>query len=84
MVTALYYASQCGHYGIAKYMLEIGAKQIKCRTYQRYPIHQAAMNGHMQIVSLLIEHEADVNARDMHGLTPLYFSLYLQRGASLL
>ena len=39
------------------------------------PLHDAAREGHSEVVTLLLSHGADVNARDNNGRTPLYFSL---------
>jgi ankyrin repeat protein len=35
------------------------------------PLHPAALNGHKEIVELLIAKGADVNAKDNDGKTPL-------------
>lgn len=37
----------------------------------RTPLHIAVLSGHAEIVELLIEQGADVNARDLWGNTPL-------------
>lgn len=34
------------------------------------PLHEAAREGHLEIVKLLIEHGADINTRDTDGKTP--------------
>ncbi|PMD55239.1 ankyrin, partial [Hyaloscypha bicolor E] len=38
----------------------------------RTPLYRASMNGHVDIVKLLLEKGADVNAADRDGQTPLY------------
>lgn len=41
----------------------------------RFPIHQAAANGHANVISVLINGGANPNAGDIRGLDPLYFSI---------
>ena len=38
------------------------------------PLHAAAFGGHVNVVGLLIDHGADVNATDCYGYSPLYFA----------
>ena len=38
----------------------------------RTPLHLAALQGHMQLVKLLENSGANVNASDEHGMTPLH------------
>jgi uncharacterized protein len=39
------------------------------------PLHNAAIEGHAPIVEMLLEHGADINARDREtGATPLWFA----------
>ena len=41
----------------------------------RTPLHEAAFNRHKEVVELLIDKDADVNAMDeLEGLTPLHFA----------
>lgn len=40
----------------------------------RTPLHWAAAFGNAEIVKLLLDHNADVNARDEYGATPLHAS----------
>ena len=39
------------------------------------PLHLAAQGGHFEVMALLLQHGADVNARDAHGGRPLHFAI---------
>jgi ankyrin repeat protein len=39
------------------------------------PIHDAALAGDVELVEMLIANDADVNARDVHGYTPLLLAI---------
>ena len=41
--------------------------------YRQTPLHLAATGGHIEIVRLLLEKGADINARDIKG-TPLHWA----------
>jgi len=38
------------------------------------PLHLAAQDGHTDMVALLLEHSADVNAHAKNGLTPMHLA----------
>jgi len=38
------------------------------------PLHLAAQEGHSDMVALLLEHSADVNAHAKNGLTPMHLA----------
>ena len=40
------------------------------------PLHLAARFGHLEVVIVLYEHNADIHARDCDGETPLHETLY--------
>jgi len=40
------------------------------------PLHWATVNGHKEIVELLIGEGADINARDRRGSTPLNWAVF--------
>jgi hypothetical protein len=43
-------------------------------TYAQTPLHAAAHEGHTYVARLLLEHGADLNARDKYGFTPLFYA----------
>ena len=40
----------------------------------RTPLHEAALRGHKEVVELLIDKVADVNAKNWDGLSPLHYA----------
>lgn len=50
----------------------------------RTPLHYAIITGNTGIVELLINHEADLSARNSDGDTPLNFALVLSRNKELI
>src|SRR5205807_1549839 len=60
---------------------------------ERIPLHDAAWFGHTDVVKLLLDHKADIDARDKDGQTPLMLAaashrtetadLLCRRGAEL-
>jgi ankyrin repeat protein len=43
----------------------------------RTALHEAATTTHIKVANFLLENGADINAADMHGATPLHFSVEL-------
>lgn len=39
------------------------------------PIHEAALTGDVELMEMLIDNGADVDARDVHGYTPLLLAI---------
>jgi ankyrin repeat protein len=63
-----------GHRKIVEYLLDAGAdvNQASTNALKVAPIHAAVSNGDASIVRILLEHKADVNARQQNGFTPLH------------
>ena len=60
--------------------------------FEDTPLHLATLKGNCEIIQLLLDHNADINASDHHGFTPLQHAiednqikvtkLLLERGAN--
>ena len=71
-VTPLVAALAGEHFQIAKILRDNGAGPPNLRGYSGMsPLHSAAYYGDLQIVQVLLEHKADVDAEDDSGQTPL-------------
>jgi uncharacterized protein len=66
-------AAYFGHRNIVNFLLDRGAdaNQVAENTIRIAPIHAAVSSKDLEMVRLLIEHGADVNARQQNGFTPL-------------
>jgi ankyrin repeat protein len=64
--------------------VETGAFMRDCRTKAETPLHRAAAFCSEPTIQLLLQAGADVEARDMHGDTPLSWASWYQRPASVL
>jgi uncharacterized protein len=66
-------AAYFGHREIAKFLLSVGAdvNQVAKNPIQISPIHSAVSSKDLEMVKLLVDHGADVNARQQKGFTPL-------------
>ena len=73
-VTPLVAALAGEHFQTAKVLRDNGAGPPNIKGYHDgTPLHSAAFYGHLQMVQVLLEHKADVNARADPGETPLHF-----------
>ncbi len=74
---ALCVAALHGNVEIVKALIAGGAKvDTKTTPAEFTPLHLAAWRQNPELARLLIEHGADVNARDAFGSTPLMWSAY--------
>ena len=69
----LYYAAMLGFRGLAEHLIAEHPQHVTVRGgIAETPLHVAASAGHSGILSLLIEHGADMNDKDSDGNTPLH------------
>ena len=69
----LYYAAMLGFRDLAEHLIAGHPKHVNARCgVQGTPMHVAASAGHPNILSLLLEHGADLEGRGRYGGTPLH------------
>ena len=70
--TALYYAASCGLSTLMEYLISMRGEGVnaKCGVLGT-PLHVASMNGHLNAVSLLLDHGADFKMTNNDGKTAL-------------
>ncbi|KAJ9299066.1 hypothetical protein DTO271G3_3308 [Paecilomyces variotii] len=72
-INTVWIAAQGGHANIMGLLInqqvDVNAPAIESR---RTPIHQAAQNGHLKVVELLLEHGATADPVDSDHITPLW------------
>jgi ankyrin repeat protein len=78
--TPLYTASWVGLASVAQWLLNRGANVNAQHIGLLTPLHVAAgMDGRFEIVRILLDHKADVNARDAYGRAVLHHALNSSR-----
>jgi ankyrin repeat protein len=71
--TPLYYAAMLGFRDLANRLIANHPEHVNARGGSEVtPLHVAASAGHSDILSLLIEHGADISDRGKGGYTPLH------------
>ncbi len=87
----LHYAAEHDKVGLAKYLLDRGAKIEARDKWQRNPLHLAARYDSRAVAELLLDRGAEIDARNKWQQTPLHYAaandsiavaeLLLDRGA---
>ena len=72
----LFIASEMGNVDKVRLSLELGANLSLRDDDQKTPLIHAVKKGHFEVVKLLIENEADVNAKDLHWSCLDYAAVY--------
>lgn len=92
--TPLDLAAAGGHLDSAEVLLDAGADlQLRHPKYRVTALHQAALGGNAALAGKLLDRQADVNAQDMNGSSPLHYAcshdrvevaeVLLRRGAQI-
>lgn len=68
--TPLHWASQAGHLGVARVLLEHDADASAKTKHKWTPLHWASERGHLDIALVLLEHGADPSAQNHKNWTP--------------
>jgi hypothetical protein len=75
----LCHAAWLGFRDLAAHLIAEHPEHVNARDrdyFQQTAMHAAAWNGYTETVSLLLEHDADVDSRDKAGATPLHHASY--------
>lgn len=79
-LTALHFAVEENDVMVIEYLLWQGIDVDVKDSCERTPLHTASILNkgcsHLEVIRLLLDHGADLSARDAHGMTPSY---YLER-----
>ena len=80
--TPLHYAAICGFHTMVNYLVVEHASNINARGVYKEstPLHLASDKGHSEVVRVLLEHGADVEAQNEDKLTPLHRASRSGRG----
>jgi len=73
-------AATDGNTAMVKLLLQLKANPNRHDQYQYTALHEAASLGFRNVVEILIDAKADINARDINDITPLG---YAERSPSL-
>ena len=75
-VTPLHLAAVLGYAASARVLIEQGKADLESRTgfTEHTPLHSAAESDHVEMVKLLLDSGAQVDARDTYSETPLHYA----------
>ena len=77
--TPLHYAASCGLHDAVKFLIIEYSQDVNSRGFDSNatPLHVASRNGHAGIAQLLLEHNADGNAKNVRKWTSLHLASIL-------
>ena len=76
----LYGASCSGHLEIAEWLLHHGASPIGVDQVDGQTVlHEAAINGGLELLQMVLQHKADPSIQDLSGKTPLHVASRSER-----
>jgi ankyrin repeat protein len=75
--TPLLTAAVGGDVGIGKILLSRGADVHAVDSDMRTAMHVASLHNHVPFLDLLLDHEANVDAPNREGMTPLFLAIHL-------
>ncbi|KAG7396186.1 hypothetical protein PHYBOEH_002627 [Phytophthora boehmeriae] len=77
--TALHLATSVGRCEMVRLLLQLGAGEVHLgggrKKYARTPLHEAAINGHLEISRLLVDFGLLVDCHTTRGRTPLMYAV---------
>ena len=74
-MNAILWAAHDGHLDIIKLLVEDGRSNIQSVDDEQWtPLHHAVMRNNVEILLYLISKGADVNAKQIEGMTPLHYA----------
>jgi len=73
-MTPLHFASQNGHLRTVKALVLNGAKVNAKDDEERSALQLAVHFNYLDIAEFLVQHNADINSKDLYGLTPLFYA----------
>ena len=71
--TSLHYAAFCGFHNVATFLIVDHSQDVNARGFGRRetPLHVALRRGQVETARVLLKHDADTEARDKWGYSPL-------------
>jgi len=74
--TPLHYAISCGMLGVATFLIVEHSQDVNARGFfsDRTPLHIASRHGDVELAQVLLEHGAEIDARDIGGETPIFLA----------